>query len=1340
MEMTDIWRSGDEPLLQEYKPFNAYESAKEAERDALDAEMAEYERKNAFTSQERWGAAFDLTGIIPNIKENLKEDLYFPAADPSYRGLSNEDLIKDLESSGIPFQYAPTLKDSVSEAHYEAQKRRIKGDLERLEVVSGATAGGLGYTLGAGFMDPVGIGVGVATGGWGALSKAGKITNAIRQGSIAGGINAGLAGVASYGNPTRNTAEDMAFGFAFGALLGGGVGAWAAKSKAQITAEATTLARLTREADNIENAIRNGLPGAAPTEASRVLSELDQQLADLDFQIARYEGPAASKLHERIQEASTRRDNLIERLKAAEASQTAAKMGPEVDAAWAAREVSQVQQKADDLLMMSRNERLVEEGYSPGDLEDEAAELLLGARSGSLEGPLQAALREAGLTRKVPVEDTVELQRGIAQAEQELKGLMEAAEKLRYQRHLAKAQRDYLRARKVEHERPYRVLARNPEDPGEFILTEPMGDTSAGAAQVREFDVERAMDSPEDIENTPYASGGPLRWFDSAGFLGTRKNPFFRFLGKLGEDGVGLKKGGEAGTISAEEHATHLMLTTLVAWRRVVDEAFEAFDQGGSLLGKDLRRQQFMHSAADAYESMVPTADPNLKKAVDATRNYFQVYERALKESGVRYAQNLEERPNYLPHIQDINSIDKLIDEFGNIQVNDMLYGGIQRWARKNGIYDEYAKQLYDERIAKLKEQTGPEGKTKPNPDSKNFKPEDILAKARKDAEEALDKLYRRIADGYLGSIRDYGKFRDEVTFHGLTFNDRGAFISLMKKLGMADDEVEKFANIFGITSEGKPSRFKSRVNFEMDFKMDMKSKLDGSMKPVAITQLFHRDLDAITELYGRQVSGHYGLAKVGIYGRGDFDELLRKATEWHRKEGPTQGVSDRDFERAKAHAEYLYKAVIGAPLEDNPAGLASTFFRRLRDVNVLRLMGQVGFAQVAEFGRILGTAGIGAMYKQMPAFRNLINLAGSGKLDNQFLRELEAMIATGTHSLRNKVFTKLDEFDDPGTVLTDVDRALHKGKYIIGNLSFMNYITTMQQRMASAAIAQKIADLALKGKHTELRAGALRELKSYGLSEEMIDRVFAQLNKHTKKGTKGEIHLLQIDKWDDMEAASSFKLSLFRAARRVVQENSYGGTIPIMHHMLGKVMMQFRNFMVNSWTKQTLNGLTLRNMEAFNSLMLTTFFGGLAYIAQKNLTLQHDPKALKEAMTPMSIGLAAINRSGYTGLVAPFVDTAVQTASMGTVEGPFAGKRSTQGLASGFINGNPTVDLLDKSMRALFGAGNAAVNPGYKLSRQDIRNWFSLLPYSNTLLAKPGFDLLMENSGLPKYSTSMSR
>ncbi|OYW99758.1 MAG: hypothetical protein B7Z15_20860, partial [Rhizobiales bacterium 32-66-8] len=399
---------------------------------------------------------------------------------------------------------------------------------------------------------------------------------------------------------------------------------------------------------------------------------------------------------------------------------------------------------------------------------------------------------------------------------------------------------------------------------------------------------------------------------------------------------------------------------------------------------------------------------------------------------------------------------------------------------------------------------------------------------------------------------------------------------------------------------------------------------------------------------------------------------------------------TDKELRKGLQTMDYLWDAVTGAPLEDDPMSAVARVGRRVRDYNFIRLMSQVGFAQLADTGRMLSMTGLKAALQQMPALGSVFKLAADGRLEHQLMRELEAISGIGTGRLRAQ--SAASEFAEDGAFLTGVDKVLHKAKQVTGDISGMSLITTTQQRMGMAAMAQHLSNVLFEGTKLDSRA-----MRSLGLSVDDWKAIGKQLKKHGKHGAGGRLHALNIEKWD-VEMANKFGMAIHRAVRRGVQENSFGTSFPFMHSTAGKLLFQFRGFSVNAVTKQTLQGLAQRDAAAAFGLVTTTVFGGVSYAVQQSL---NEPDAEKRAknLEPGSLALKAFARSGFSSLLPGAVDSGVTLASGGSVPGIF-NARTTQGLGSDFFNGIPAVDLANKSARALAAGPNAAFRDDYAYSQ----------------------------------------
>jgi len=119
-----------------------------------------------------------------------------------------------------------------------------------------------------------------------------------------------------------------------------------------------------------------------------------------------------------------------------------------------------------------------------------------------------------------------------------------------------------------------------------------------------------------------------------------------------------------------------------------------------------------------------------------------------------------------------------------------------------------------------------------------------------------------------------------------------------------------------------------------------------------------------------------------------------------------------------------------------------------LRDFNFVRLMGQVGFSQVPEFGRQVSQVGVKTTFQAIPTFRHMIDMARSGKMTDELAEELDAMGAFGTDYERTAHYLDTDELGVPVTSGTDSTMQRVAG-VVNPKLHAMNRFVSMGSGMA---------------------------------------------------------------------------------------------------------------------------------------------------------------------------------------------------------------------------------------------------------------------------------------------------
>jgi tetratricopeptide (TPR) repeat protein len=851
----------------------------------------------------------------------------------------------------------------------------------------------------------------------------------------------------------------------------------------------------------------------------------------------------------------------------------------------------------------------------------------------------------------------------------------------------------------------------------------------------------------------------------ASGYLENMPVASYRLLARLGENGVGVDRFGKSTGKDAEIEAAMLQARTQSAWLETTNDAFLEYDKamGNNWWKRDIRRAEFMKAVADYYESGVDTSllHPSIGKVVGATKRFFEAFRKELVDSGL-----MEDMPldtNYLPHILNYPEIRRIAKSHTPEDIQRLLRESLESKAIKENKFtpdermqaklkeletavDTFQKQkeALDQQLADLLKQ----------PDPKNVRVlKGKVAKARQQVDEArkafrkyskflkdypeyYKKILDRLAKGYTRNMLTRGVGLEGTVFHGISLDDATTLRHMLKEGGMEDEAIEDvIANIsVHDPKDGGFSRVKSRVDFDMTHAIEIKKP--GSDKPLrlSMTDLFHRDLDFLTASYAREVSGRVGVAKVtGIKNASQFENLLKKA----REEALTQGISPAKVNKAEASAKYLWKGVLGIPMDSDPGQAAVRVGRWLRDLNFIRVGSGFVYAQLSELGGVLGHIGLTAMVKQVPALGELKQmLKPQGRLPEGFLRQLQAMAGVGTNYLRNAVYTGIHDGEE--AMAGTVDRILHKSKNFIGNASGFNTVMRVEQFVAAAGYAQNLVDLSrkLKGDISKLKPNQIRELQSLGLEDEQaIKNLMESLAdpKKVKFRRNHAIHEFIEDQWDP-KTFNDLSFAIAKMTRRLVQENSYGTTfsIPLTHtwpnsNWFLKLLFQFKSFAISAIAKQTLQGLSQRDMTIASRFAMGLFFGGMTYMAQQWITNRDSP-TYEANMSWEKIATGAINRTGLVSILPTLIDSAVTLGSGGSVAPVFA-----HGRTSGLKMAPPAMDTLSQASQLVLGSANAALRNDYEFSQTEARALKRLIP----LALVPGATRAVDTwiSGLPKRS-----
>lgn len=848
----------------------------------------------------------------------------------------------------------------------------------------------------------------------------------------------------------------------------------------------------------------------------------------------------------------------------------------------------------------------------------------------------------------------------------------------RYKEAVLKTQRDVENAQIAD---VNRAMQEKGIDTGIGAMENPMSRPN------QDLDIRRGVQERiDEAEAEPMADFGKLR-FDMVGMLLKSGIGITRKLAKmLGEDAV------NPGQITAD-------LIKTVGTKRVTNNFYKAYDpnyenwakeSGINLVGRKLekRRGEFGQLVSDEIEFPGSTTNVHVINAANEVRNIFKQMLEEARKAGVKGFDNIPDNPTYFSHLWDGHRFLKAQEEFGGPEIIQLL---------KSSLINA-------------------------NPTMT----EDI-------AQSIANGMAKKIVKREIGM--DSGLARIFSTSNKEALKD----ILLEEEL-LPVEKIDQLISQLDLDKEGIPARAKKRLNF------DLSATIEKNGKVLHIKDLMERDTEAVVNAYVNQMQGRIALAQKGIFSDGDFEAIKKDI----RAEGMQIGKSDQ-AEKDIEKLDVLYALISGrpSPLVGNPSSNLNRVTRLLMDYNFLRVMNQVGFAQISELGNAVSIDGTMALLRVMPDWKNMIKRAKNGDLEDPVARDLEAFVAPGVDRNIQQSMNRYSVEDLYSLGKGDfLDRAINfvqPLKKTTADISGLAPITVLLERSAAKIATQSLVDIAsgipkLRMKklgNTTLEQDIKTRLANLGLDEEMWPRVVTMIQENVKTtpsmfSKKRKVNAINMDDWTDIEARDAFSYAIARWTRQSIQQNDVGNLNIHMTSTMGKVLTQFRAFMLVSHAKQFLHNIKRNDFAAYSAMMWSTFYGASAYTLQTHVNaIGRDDKNdfLSERLSVEEIGKAAFQRSTWAALAPGGIDTILWATGQEPI---FAYKRST-GLATGFIAGNPVFDLLDTTGKVIRGGNRHLFNPDYQWSRGQQRALNSLLPFQNAIGIKNILNTMVD--GLPEQA-----
>lgn len=580
------------------------------------------------------------------------------------------------------------------------------------------------------------------------------------------------------------------------------------------------------------------------------------------------------------------------------------------------------------------------------------------------------------------------------------------------------------------------------------------------------------------------------------------------------------------------------------------------------------------------------------------------------------------------------------------------------------------------------------------------------------------DQVYNRIAKAIRGVSEETGK---KIAKHLVAVTNRsrngGLDIQhlsnhmdnlenfLRREHGMSGDEAAQVADslrrLTGGSDAGNTGNLKHRLDIDEE----------------GLSDLLENNIDLLFQGYANRMTGHIALARQGIDSEDTFKRLLEEAQEEVLTK-PAQSLKERDKQqRTLRNLQEAYDHIVGRPtVETNPGGLPNTIARILRKLQVSRLMNMVGTAQIGELGVVVTQAGVKAAFRNVPELAKIRKRMLDGSFSDELLEELQVLTGGfADYRLLQRTNQRIEDFGSPTGQANKsgygkAERVVDRMSEVTMDISGFNFINQALQAWAGKSLAQNFLDAARKGGKHRLPEARLREL---GIDEEALKGIKREMMK--KGGAKwtrnGTLTRLNLENWDPV-VLNKFANAMARQGRIAVQEGSFGGGIRWTESVVGKILMEFKSFMMGAWTIQVLNNVKHADRVSFLQLQNTILAGSLSYMVYTAITAQGraDKERYLDRMLSMErIAAGAFQRSSISSFFPGMIDSGVMLLGMD----PMFDMRAS-GLASGGLMSNPTVDYLEKFYEAASGTSKTLRNG--EVTQDTLRGVLSILPFQNAI------------------------
>lgn len=668
--------------------------------------------------------------------------------------------------------------------------------------------------------------------------------------------------------------------------------------------------------------------------------------------------------------------------------------------------------------------------------------------------------------------------------------------------------------------------------------------------------------------------------------LGRAKGKIARIFGAASVHDDLVRRGGAPLGDNAEEFSRRMTGSRMATYNRETGDAFNRFIEARGVRGTAARRRDFNRMVTQAMREGWRGVDADVEAAAGTVARIQADLLGMAKRHGVPGFEDIEPDAGYVMRVWNTPAVHRIDQAYGGDVVNNLIRQG-------------------------------------------------ILAKTP----DIDEKLLEKIVKGFSEEIRTLDRVTSRAKSAMIDGENADALAEMLRGWGMPEQDIEQVLYRVSPRDEnaGKINRAKHRLLLDETVSAEAP---DGTM--INLQQLLEDDIDALFSTYLREMVGAsasrevYRALSLAIDPDGGIDirssdQLLGRRDAQGRRTGGLLGQDLQDAGHTPEEirdivnvAEMIDRHTRGMPMRDRVRG--QDFWRRMRGIGHIIYSGGFGITQQIEWGTVAGEAGARAVLRQMPALMEITKAAAKGKPPPGFLARVEALTGIGADYVNSRFlehFDYKDAVEDAGILGSKADRRLHAGSRLANIASLMTPTMVIQKRWAVTLATQQWLDIARSGK-----VPSAKRLSLLDMTPEQGKRVADGVRKHakTEPGTLGERFVdLDLDAWlrEDPATAGRYIRGLDRWAGRVVQSGDVGSMMPWTTSAWGRVITQFRTFVLQAWEKQFLHRAQMHDPAAFAGAAATLMSAMLVYTARTHIQAAgraDREKFLRERLQPWEI------------------------------------------------------------------------------------------------------------------------